>query len=63
VVDEPRMPSLFSLGPLLMPIARSTMKAVIFGLLPSWRAEVRAKTVKTSAKPPLVIQILEPLST
>ena len=62
MVDEPRMPSLCSSGPLLRPIPRSTMKAVMRGLLPSSIAEVRAKTVKTSAMPPLVIQILEPLS-
>ena len=63
VVDEPRMPSLCSFGPLFTPIPRSTMNAVILGFLPSSSADVRAKTVKTSAKPPFVIQIFEPLST
>ena len=57
------MPSLCSFGPLFTPMPRSTMNAVIFGFAPSSAGEVRAKTVKTSAKPPLVIQIFEPLST
>ena len=39
------------------------MKAVIFGFWPSSSDEVRAKTVNTSANPPLVIQIFAPLST
>jgi hypothetical protein len=39
------------------------MNAVILGLCPSSRGDVRAKTVKTLAKPPLVIQIFEPLRT
>lgn len=60
VVEVPRMPSLFSLGPDVTPLPRSTRNAVIFGLRPSSAGEVRANTVKTSAKPPFVIQILEP---
>ena len=58
----PRMPSLCSGGPFFTPIPRSTMNAVISALRRRRRGEVRAKTVKTSAKPPLVIQIFEPLS-
>jgi len=63
VVELPRMPSLCSLGPLFTPHARSTMKAVILGFVPSSADDVRANTVKTSAYPPLVIQTLEPFST
>ena len=63
VVELPRMPSLCSLGPFFTPHARSTRNAVIFGFAPSSAGEVRAKTVKRSAMPPLVIQIFDPLST
>ena len=57
------MPSLCSFGPFFTPMPRSTMNAVIFGFAPSSAGEVRANTVNTSAKPPLVIQILVPFST
>ncbi len=62
VVEEPRIPSLCSSGPLRTPWPRSTRKAVSRGLWPSPGALVRAKTVNRSAKAPLVVQILEPFS-
>ena len=63
VVELPRMPSLCSGGPLFRPLPRSTRKAVMRGLAPSSAGDVRANTVKRSANPPLVIHILDPLST
>ena len=57
------MPSFFSFGPLFTPIPRSTRNAVMRGFAPSSCADVRANTVKRSAKPPLVIQIFDPLRT
>ena len=55
------MPSLSLGGPLRTPHPRSTTNAVIFGFASSSARDVRANTVKTSAKPPLVIQIFWPL--
>ena len=58
VVDEPWSPILCSFLPLLTPgNARSTMKAV------KCSPSTLAKTMKTSAKPPLVIHIFSPLRT
>ncbi|MNR82347.1 hypothetical protein D3C72_131050 [compost metagenome] len=59
-VSEPLMPILGSLGPCSTPKSRSTRNAVTPPLAPS-AGSVTAKTVKRSAVPPLVIQILLPL--
>jgi hypothetical protein len=57
VVEEPSSPSFGSSRPLARPIPRSTTKAV------NRSPSTFAKTVKTSAKPPLVIHIFWPLRT
>ena len=56
-VDEPRMPSFFSSGPVESPgVLRSTRKAV------KCSPPTLAKTVKRSAKPALVMNCLVPVS-
>src|SRR6478609_2366644 len=58
------MPSLCSSGPDLTPKPRSTRNAVMRSLRPPSRStSVCANTVKKSAMPPLVIQILLPSRT
>jgi hypothetical protein len=56
VVELPSSPSFFSSLPLTTPGPRSTMKAVNFS------PPTLAKTMKRSAKPPLVIHIFWPRS-
>jgi hypothetical protein len=55
------MPSLCSLGPFFTPKAALDDEGGDLGLGFARGSLVRAKTVKTSAKPPFVIQIFEPL--